>query len=330
MSLMILIYISSCVEIPNTSLRKLTSDELIQRANDGNWPDIKTVTYMNPNGDTLLIDSIVKMNYNEIAFDDYVDESGKVVVAIVRPSTKEDLEVRQKMKAVNLENNLDGRLSSYPFYSQHLGQERTLTTYIPKSAYPINTYFYLTDGTFVKYLAPKIDSLIQSKLITPIKLIGINCDRTNRQKEYIYKDASAELFKKHLAFFTQEVPDSLENQSYPNKTQRHLFGYSNGADFCKHIGINYPEWAETIIAMSSVAYFPNLTNFERDNVSYPKFYFSSGKFEELANRNLFLKTDLEKLGACVSYEKHPGDHELTIWRDRFVEHLLNNFQYSES
>ncbi len=76
---------------------KLSEDQMIERARVGNWPNPSIITYILESGDTISRDSMNKLNYDSIAFDDYIDTTGVVKLAIIRPASKEDLKIREKM-----------------------------------------------------------------------------------------------------------------------------------------------------------------------------------------------------------------------------------------
>ncbi len=309
-------------------LTKLTSEELIQRAKDNNWPDVTKVTYI-MDGDTITIDSVARLDYNEIAFDDYVNAEGEVVLAVVRPATNLDLEVREKMNEVAYVESLDGQLDAIEIESQYLDQARKLTIYKPKHDSISDIYFYMTDGIVVKDIAESINKLIQEDIIIPINLIGINADYGDRYKEYIKQDEDALHFDNHLIFFLNEVPALVEEKRDDASINRYLFGFSNGADFCNYIGVNHPNWARKIVAMSGVAYFPqDLIPRTNEDIAYPEFILSSGVYEELSNRNHNFKSELELIGAEVTYTEHPGGHEYDIWKERLLDFIKEEFSLS--
>jgi len=322
--------LASCTNgLQYDGLRKLTADELIERAHNNNWPDVMKVIYVNQQGDTISIDSVQKMNYHKIFFDDYVDSTGIVVLSVVRPATKSDLALRKKMTSVSEEHNLDGQLSTIELYSDSLAQNRMITTYVPNT-HTTDIYFYLTDGSVVKDLASKVNELIVAQQIVPIKLIGINSDIENRHAEYIYSKNPDELFYSHLYFFSEEVPKVVERNSDISSTKRYLFGFSNGADFCNYMGVHKPEWVHAVLSMSGVAYFPiDLVQHKIHGKAYPNFILSSGIEENLFHKNSYLKKQLEELGAEVIYEEHNGGHEYVIWKQRFIDYIKKEFSTSK-
>lgn len=80
-------------------LRKLSSEELIERARMRNPPNIYELTYKNQKGEVITRDSLEKINkFDELAFDDYVDKNGVVRETIVREATEEDKVITEKIK----------------------------------------------------------------------------------------------------------------------------------------------------------------------------------------------------------------------------------------
>jgi len=323
---LILISCYKCkTDTPQSQLRKLTSQELIQRAEDNNWPDVTKVTYM-MNGDTITLDSVSRLDYNEIAFDDYVNVDGEVVVAVIRSATNSDKDLRRRMNEVADVESLDGQLEAIEIESQYLDQVRQLTIYKPKHDSITDIYFYMTDGIVVRDIAESVDKLIQENKIIPINLIGVNADYEDRYKEYIKQDENALHFENHLNFFLSEVPRLMEQKNYDYSINRYLFGFSNGADFCNYIGVNRPSWASKIISMSGVAYFPSdPIAGDHEAIEYPEFILSSGMEEELSIRNNNFMKGLKKLGAEVCYTEHVGGHEYEIWKKRILDFIEEEF-----
>lgn len=86
------------LEIP-ANLRKLSSDELIERSRYRNFPNISEIDYVNECGEIITRDSLVKsMNLDSLAFDDYIDEDGIVRLTLYRETTKYDKEIEEKAR----------------------------------------------------------------------------------------------------------------------------------------------------------------------------------------------------------------------------------------
>jgi hypothetical protein len=70
---------------PLFGLRKLSHQEMVERARGNNHPDINTVRYFNQHGTRITRDSINKLVYTNFAYDDYVDANGIVTTTVIRP-----------------------------------------------------------------------------------------------------------------------------------------------------------------------------------------------------------------------------------------------------
>ena len=302
-------------------LRKLSSEELIERAKLNNWPDINQVTYVMDN-DTISFESVQKLNYNEIAFDDYVNLDGVVVLAEIRPITENDQVVRKKMNHVSEIDNLDGQLKTVQLFSTSLNQQRDLTIYQPQGSIS-NKIIYFTDGAIVEDIARTIHPSIINNELESVQLVGIHSDYEYRFQEYVKNAKSKKRFLEHLQFFTHEVPEFIEKET--SNTERYLIGFSNGADFCNYLGIYKSDWMNKILALSGVAYFPSTIRSEKRSNIYPEFVITSGTEEELHNKNLQLKRILRELGADVMYQEFEGGHEYKIWRNIIINFIKDEF-----
>lgn len=295
--------------------------ELITRAKSNNWPDVNKITYV-MNNDTISLDSLQKLNYHEIAFDDYVNAEGEVVLTEIREITENDRLIRKQMNQVSDEESLHGQLETIQLFSNTLQQNRYLTIFTPKNN-DANKILYFTDGSIVADIAKSINALIENDCIHPIVLVGIHSDYEFRFQEYVKNEVHLERFENHLQFFTKEVPKYLEKKE--TNTLRYLFGYSNGADFCNYIGIHFPEWSIKIMAMSGVAYFPSTIKKNKIIIEYPEFILSSGIEENLSTKNQQLKEKLNEIGINVTYEEHQGGHEYKIWKERILDFIEEEF-----
>jgi hypothetical protein len=80
-----------------TGYRKLSRNEMIERARNGNWPNSSIITYKLHNGGIISKDSMLLLNHDKIAFDDYVDYSDTVKFAVIRTKTESDIKLRDDM-----------------------------------------------------------------------------------------------------------------------------------------------------------------------------------------------------------------------------------------
>lgn len=258
-----------------------------------------------------------------------------------------------------LENKeLSGSLSNKIVSSHFLNEQREITVYTPNQTSSKTPHIYFTDGSVVNNYAPFIDFLIFTNKIIPIKLIGVHSSSTNRYEEYVKGGNDNELFAKHQQFFYKEVMNTLEAEIENWEGKRYLFGFSNGAAFCMHEGINNPNKYEEIIAFSTVDYIKNpisrlaeedlkrieeldpnakeeilqyLKPIEFKFEQYPSFYLGAGRYEEsIFKDNIeFLKT-LKENGVITSFKEFVSGHDYNVWRIEFLEYLENRFKKDEA
>jgi hypothetical protein len=157
-----------------------------------------------------------------------------------------------------LENvELSGSLITESITSEFLKEERKITVYTPKEVNSKIPHIYFTDGSVINSYAPYIDRLISTNSIKPVKLIGIHSSSSNRYEEYVKGSSNNELFRRHQQFFYEEVVNRIETEIENWEGERYLYGFSNGAAFCMHEGINNPTKFEEIIAFSTADYIKN-------------------------------------------------------------------------
>ena len=152
---------------------------------------------------------------------------------------------------------LTGSLITESITSEFLEEEREITVYTPEEVSSEIPHIYFTDGSVVNSYAPYIDRLISTNRIKPVKLIGIHSSSSNRYEEYVKGSSNNELFTRHQLFFYKEVINAIETEIENWQGERYLFGFSNGAAFCMHEGINNPKKFEEIIAFSTADYIKN-------------------------------------------------------------------------
>jgi len=240
-------------------------------------------------------------------------------------SNSPQMEMPEKEKEIIIQNDsvtlFIGTVTNQEVCSKSIAEYRKITTYVTDKQYQSNQYIYFPDGDLLNEIAPTIDKMIYDGTIEPINLIGIHPKR--RFPEYVKLKKYNRTFHEHLEFFTSEIPQFIEVDS--KNVQRHIAGFSNGADFANYIGINKPKWSKTVFAMSGVAYFPYDDGTIFKYHQYPVFYLSSGKLEELSAKNRLLQLKLEELGATVQYQEHNGDHDYEIWKQMLFKHIEKQF-----
>lgn len=79
-------------------LTKLSNAELIERAKQGNMPNLQRLVFKSEEGKVIPMDSLVYFNPEEFATDSYVNEAGEVVAMVMRKVMESDFELREKLK----------------------------------------------------------------------------------------------------------------------------------------------------------------------------------------------------------------------------------------
>lgn len=254
-----------------------------------------------------------------------------------------------------LENEeLTGSLITESITSEFLEGEREITVYTPKEVSSKIPHIYFTDGSVVNNYAPYIDRLISTNRIKPVKLIGIHSSSSNRYKEYVKGISNNELFRKHQKFFYEEVVNTIETEIENWEGERYLFGFSNGAAFCMHEGINNPDKFEEIIAFSTADYIKNpksllseedlkrmevldqevreellqyLKPIEFKFEKYPSFYLGAGRYEEsIFKDNIEFLEVMKGNNLKVYFKEFVSGHDYNVWRIEFLEYLENRFK----
>jgi enterochelin esterase-like enzyme len=254
-----------------------------------------------------------------------------------------------------LENEeLTGSLITEKISSEFLEEEREITVYTPKEVSSKIPHIYFTDGSVVNSYAPYIDRLISTNRIKPVKLIGIHSSSSNRYEEYVKGSSKNELFRRHHQFFYEEVVNTIETEIENWEGERYLFGFSNGAAFCMHEGINNPNKFEEIIAFSTVDYIKNPLNLLSEEdlkrieeldpeakeeilqylkpiefkfEQYPRFYLGAGRYEEsIFKYNLEFLEVLKENEIKVDFKKFVSGHDYNVWRIEFLEYIETRFK----
>ena len=254
-----------------------------------------------------------------------------------------------------LENEeLTGSLITKSITSEFLKEERGITVYTPKEVSSKTPHIYFTDGSVINSYAPFIDHMISTNRIRPVKLIGIHSSSSNRYEEYVKGSSKNELFKRHQQFFYKEVVNTIEAEMENLEGERYLFGFSNGAAFCMHEGINNPGEFEEIIAFSTADYINNTSSLlseedlkrikelepeAREELlqylkpiefkfeKYPRFYLGAGRYEEsIYKDNLEFLEVMKDNDIKVDFKEFVSGHDYNVWRIEFLEYLENRFK----
>ena len=226
---------------------------------------------------------------------------------------------------------LSGKVVTRNINSKFLGEERAVTVYTPKETNSTTPHIYFTDGSSVNRYAPYVDHLITTQKIRPVKLIGIHSSHSHRYEEYVQGRKDNEQFNQHQEFFYEEVMSPIEQEIESWKGDRFLFGYSNGAAFCIHAGLNHPDKFKEVIAFSTADYISRMARwmnpikFKFDD--YPTFYMGAGRYEEsIFKDNTKFQKILEDHDIEVTFKAFISGHDFNVWRVEFLEYLEKQFQ----
>jgi len=282
--------------------------------------------------------NLVKLNNNDV-----IEEGGRF------------LWIGKNRNGIYRKNKeLTGTLITEMVTSKFLEEEREITVYTPKAISSKIPHIYFTDGSVVNNYAPFIDHLITTSKIEPVKLIGIHSSSSNRYQEYVKGGSNNEFFRKHQQFFYEEVVNTIETEIENWKGTRYLFGFSNGAAFCMHEGINNPNMFDEIIAFSTADYIKNPKNLiseedrkileelnkeDREKLlqfvnpiefkfkKYPSFIMGAGRYEEsIFKDNIEFLEVMKENEIKVDFKEFIAGHDYNVWKIEFLEYLENRFK----
>ncbi len=228
-------------------------------------------------------------------------------------------------------------------YSESMKEDRKLTIYLPKGfkegkSYPV---VYMADGQlFTRSYRYSLDSLIESKSIPKIVVVGVHSDETlipgmgleYRNFEYIKnlhggKDTLNKLFAPHFQFFTREVIDYAQTKySVSEKPEDRVFyGVSNGADFGVTVAQEQPNLMDMYILCSIIAGSKEPFNWSK--VDAPKFYISCGEQEDEVVQNEAIRLAEYLKSKSIPFEqiRFEGGHDRKKWENQFIQTLSKCF-----
>jgi len=231
-------------------------------------------------------------------------------------------------------------LESVEMHSEALNEDRNLSIYIPNEFDANKEYnvIYCTDGQFINaQYKNKLDSLIDSKIIEPIIIIGVHSNEKEipdsyfeyRNYEYLESlgvgETNSDLshrFQNHLTFFVDEVPKEIESKYHLKIKNKYFYGVSNGAGFGISLATYYPNLFKGYILYSIAgAEYENL-NWDI-NKTYPFLLMAYGDEE---NENIIQSS--EKFSTFLHEKKYPhtlkkykGGHKREDWLEQFIEDM---------
>jgi len=317
-----------------SDLRKLSEDEMVERARTGTFADPTKVTYMLESGDTISFESLQSLDQQTpIAIDDYVDDNGEVVISLVREFTENDKVLKSRMLNAYNEYSLgdiNGTLINEIVTSQFLDEERILNIYLPAHSSESTPVIYLTDGGYDDSLISIIDNLISTNKIEPIIMVGVPSSVDHRFEEYVQRSNNSTRFENHMIFFKTEVIDHLEKNILRRKVRqqdRYISGNSNGGDFSVSFALLNPSLFNTAVSFSGVALGDKLESFDHTSANNKTaFYIGVGSKEKdavITNKNTV--ATLEEHGRKVDFIQYNSGHDYDMWKEQFILFLTDRF-----
>ncbi len=223
-------------------------------------------------------------------------------------------------------DSLKGTIRINTVESIHLKEQRKLTLYLPREFNESTPIIYMTDGQSVSAYGKYVDELIDAGFIEPVILVGIHSSSTNRYKEYV-EGGDDVIFQAHQKFFYEEVMKDVEKEIGLKNARRFIYGYSNGAAFCMHAGLNHPELFKEVIAFSTADYiseFIGPIDFKYEQ--YPRFHMGAGRFEEhILEDNLKFVQKMKANKIDVDFMEFVSGHDFNVWVYEFMEYLRSAF-----
>jgi enterochelin esterase-like enzyme len=110
----------------------------------------------------------------------------------------------------------------------------------------------------------------------------------------------------------------------PERTDRAVFGYSNGGRFAVEMGLRHPDVFGHVFGFS----VPGTGEFDfgAGRKDLPRFHLTAGTWEASFHRcTARLAEQLSERGVPVHFTARVGGHDTALWRDEFATALLAAF-----
>jgi enterochelin esterase-like enzyme len=226
----------------------------------------------------------------------------------------------------------------YQLHSDVLGAARKITVYLPpghdrKQAVRV---VYATDGEAIDAFVRVLEPLITAGQIAPTVVIAPHSGGRSSGEYDAKKDVRAQeyfpglddkRFADHESFFTKEVPSWAEKcfGISGKRTERAVFGYSNGGRFAVEMGIRHPELYATILGLS-VAGSGKFDFGEHEN-DLPRFYLAAGTWDpNFYKCTSSLAEQLKDRHTSVEFSSRIAGHDAALWRDEFASAMIWAFK----
>jgi enterochelin esterase-like enzyme len=230
---------------------------------------------------------------------------------------------------------LQGRLIHTHVHSRLLGADRDISVYLPPGAAGKLPVLYMTDGQSVESFARVLEPLILSHRTRPFALIGEHSGQDPgvsaghepqpdmRTREYV-PGVDKKTFDRHLRFFTEELLPwaSVTYGVSARRTERALFGFSNGADFGLEMAVVHPELFGAVLPFSAGMLMLEPV----PKKGLPHMYLAAGELESsFAVVTHQAQGLLREAGAEAVFTLYPSGHDILMWQLALVNYAPNVF-----
>ena len=234
------------------------------------------------------------------------------------------------------QSKLHGKIVERTLYSEHLGEERRITVYLPHHAHGADMpALFMADGSTAEGFARIVEPLIDAGRVAPIMIVGVHAaaapptskgfslQMDRRATEYL-RFLGDERFEKHMQFFAEEVlPWAIKEYGVSARRNDHAaFGFSNGGAFVVSLAFAHPELFAHALPFS-VAGSPERVP---TGVALPRFLFAAGRLEP--NFRINTKTmhdNIRAAGGDAAFTDYASGHDTLMWELALATYLPQVF-----
>ena len=238
--------------------------------------------------------------------------------------------------ALERAESLTGEVQTTAIESEALGEERSVTVYLPPGHDPSQSLpvVYAADGESVDRFAAVLDPLIVEGSVPPFVMVGAHSGGYTgsreryepqydlRKQEYVW-GANLERFEAHEQFFVEELSAWAEENLgvSSDRDQRAVFGYSNGGAFAITLGIRHPEQYGNVFAFSAAMGDASWGTPDWTGDGAPRHYLVAGTLEPFRRTTARWARTLSTLEVDHVYQEWVAGHEFVMWQEEFPSAL---------
>lgn len=230
---------------------------------------------------------------------------------------------------------LKGTVSMARIQSKALGEERTVTVYLPPNPGKDLPAIYMADGQGASGYAGILEPLILAKKVRPVALIGVHSapykgkpgepyapELDFRAKEYL-KMVDKDTYAKSLEFFCGEVvPWATKEYNLSSKVEdRAIQGVSNGAAFATTAPVDRPGVFGYAMPFSVAAYDQPAFKQEIVGKTLPRYYFAAGTLEGFIRATNAAHEILTAADFSSVNESYVSGHDGVMWNIAFLKYV---------